>query len=144
MNKVMTQALRLLTRREYSQAELSERLLKDFSAEDVEETLQWCTEKKLLSDERFLESRVRHRIYQGYGPRWIEQDLRTHGLLSELIQEHLAQDAEFWIEQAFKLLLKKYKKLTSPSQKIKLQGYLYQRGFLSEHIRSALMKFEHL
>lgn len=140
----MSAALRLLTRREYSRKELTERLLQKYNQQEVEETIDWCEKNMLLSENRFVESRIRHRISQGYGPRWIQQDLRQHGIQADLIEEYLPSDINFWVEQACFLLSKKFKSVTDYSQKLKIQGYLYQRGYFSEHIRSALMKFEHL
>jgi regulatory protein len=139
MNKTMLAALRLLARREYSKNELSNRLLQQFSAQEVEQTIETCCQQRLLSDERFIDSRIRHRISQGYGPEWIKQDLRAHQLNDLNLSDYLSQDDEFWIEQAIGLLSKKFS--AGGAEKLKMQRYLYQRGYSMAVIQQSLKRF---
>jgi regulatory protein len=136
MNKLMNAALGFLARREYSQKELTERLSRQFPKDEVQQVIAECVQKRLLSDERFVESRIRHRIQQGYGPRWIEQDLRHHGIENDLIIAHLPDDENFWIEQAYRLIEKKNQKMDKDLQK--LQRFLYQKGYSQRYISQAL------
>lgn len=131
----MNAALCLLARREYSQKELTERLNRQFPPEEVKQVIAECLQKHLLSDKRFVESRIRHRIQQGYGPKWIEQDLRHHGIESELIFAFLPDDENFWIEQAHRLIEKKTQKTEKDIQK--LQRFLYQKGYSQRYIIQA-------
>ncbi len=133
----MHAALRLLTRREYSEQELSQRLLKTYAQDEVNEVIAACKAQRLLSDERFVESRLRHRISQGYGPRFIQQDLSQHGICQELIATHLTEDDDFWVDNAHRLLQKKYRDFNAAA-KMKAQRYLYQRGFSGSQIQAAL------
>ena len=132
----MNAALTLLARREYSQKELIQRLMRQYPESEVIEVVSECIKRGFLSDERFVESRIRHRIQQGYGPLWIEQDLRQDGIDSDLIEVHLPTDEDFWVEQAFQLIQRKFanKDTNSP----KFQRYMYQKGYRSSHIRQAL------
>ncbi|HBB53562.1 MAG TPA: hypothetical protein DCZ80_06640 [Legionellales bacterium] len=138
MNKPMNAALSFLARREYSQKELSERLCRQYPKEEVDEVIATCVQKRLLSDERFVESRIRHRIQQGYGPKWIEQDLRHHGIEHDLIMTHLPDDENFWTEQAYRLIEKKNQNTDKDIQK--LQRFLYQKGYSQRYISQALKR----
>lgn len=136
MNKVMHAALNLLARREYSQKELKQRLMTKFPQTDVEEVIAQCLRQRLLSDERFVESRIRHRVQQGYGPNWIEQELYQCGIDRELIENFLPQDEDYWVEQALRIIQKKWSH--QESQLPKIQRYMFQKGYRTSHIRQAL------
>lgn len=138
MNKTMLAALRFLARREYSKNELTNRLLQQFSEQEVAEVIESCCQQRLLSDERFIDSRIRHRISQGYGPEWIKQDLRAHQLDDINLSDYLSHDDEFWIEQAILLLSKKF---SAEVEKPKMQRYLYQRGYSMAVIQQSLKRF---
>lgn len=138
MNKTMLAALRLLARREYSKNELTNRLLQQFPTEEVLQTVETCCQQRLLSDERFIDSRIRHRISQGYGPEWIKQDLHAHQLDDINLSDYLNHDDEFWIEQAIRLLSKKF---SAEGEKPKMQRYLYQRGYSMAVIQQSLKRF---
>lgn len=132
----MHAALNLLARREYSQKELKQRLMTQFPLTDVEEVIAQCLRQRLLSDERFVESRIRHRIQQGYGPNWIVQELHQCGIDRELIENHLPQDEDYWAEQALRVIQKKWDHIES--QLPKIQRYMFQKGYRTSHIRQAL------
>jgi regulatory protein len=140
--KVMTAALRLLTRREYSRQELSHRLSQQFDANEVVAVVDECIRLNLLSEDRFVESRVRHRIGQGYGPERIKYDLRQHGIEDDSVHAHLEEDELFWIQQAEQLILKKYGNKDIDTQKLKIQRYLYQRGYSMRVIHQALKNID--
>jgi len=137
MNKIMQHALRFLTLREYSEQELRQRLCKTYTLDEVDAVITRCKAQGLLSNERFVESRIRHRIQQAYGPRFIQQDLSLHGIEADVINAQLIDDDDFWVEQASRLLAKKYRVLTV-DQKLKAQRYLYQRGFSGSQIQTAM------
>ena len=138
----MQVALRFLTRREYSRQELRQKLLQEFSAEEVDQVIHECEKRHLLSDERFLESRVRHRVQQGYGPLRIYQDLRLHQIDDDLLKEHMDFEDNFWIGQAIALINKKFGQLNLNDKKIKIQRYLYQKGYSIAIIQQALKEIE--
>jgi regulatory protein len=137
MNKTIQQALRFLTRREYSEQELKQRLAKTYTVDEVNAAITWCKTQGFLSNERFIESRIRHRIQQAYGPRFIAQDLSLHGIEAELIASHLIDEDDFWIEQASQVLAKKYRSF-SADERMRAQRYLYQRGFSGSQIQAAI------
>lgn len=132
----MQAALGFLARREYSQKELTQRLMKQYPESEVIAVISECINRGYLSDERFVESRIRHRVQQGYGPLWIQQDLRHDGIEADLIETYLSYDEVFWVEQACQLIQKKFG--NKESNLAKLQRYMYQKGYESSHIRQAL------
>lgn len=136
MNKVLDAALLLLARREYSAKELASILLNKYESEEVATVITRCLEAGYLSNERFTESRIRHRIQQGYGPLWIQQELRRSGIDNELIDSYLSKEDDFWAERASQIIEKKFSNKTNDF--LKMQRYMYQKGFLAEHIQQAL------
>lgn len=135
----MDAALRLLTRREYSRQELIERLLRQFDEDAVKAVVEQCCQLNLLSEERFVESRVRHRISQGYGLERIKYDLKQHGIDEARAQLYLNEDDDFWIAQAEQLIAKKYSQHDIENNTLKIQRYLYQRGY-SHHVIHQVLK----
>ena len=144
MSKVMQAALRLLTRREYSQHELRQKLLQQFSLEEVDVVLDDLNKRHLLSDERFVESRIRHRLQQGYGPLKIHQDVRQHRVDEDVLSQHMDFDEQFWVNQAIVLIHKKFGQLNLSTIKIKIQRYLHQKGYSVSIIQQALREIENL
>lgn len=132
MTKVLDCALRLLTRREHSAKELSEKLKqKGFQAEEIESALESCQRLDLQSDKRFVEVYVRSRIRQGYGPLKIVQELKQKGVDSELIHKEIKQEAPNWLTHALNVWEKKCKgQINLSFQEIqKQQRFLLYRGF---------------
>jgi regulatory protein len=81
MTKTLDCALRLLTRREHSTKELSDKLKqKGFPQEEISDVIESCQRLNLQSDQRFTEHYVRWRIRQGYGPLKISHELRVRGI----------------------------------------------------------------
>lgn len=138
MIKAMQLALDYLARRDYSSYELGQKLMQRFAQAEVEQVLAACIRQGLLCEQRFVESRVRHRLQQGYGPLWITQELRQHGIVEDLITEALPQTAEEWFAQIHRLVHKKFKQLNLNTQKDKIRRYLYQKGYPFSLIQQAL------
>ena len=85
-------ALRILTRRDHSQAELRKRLSdKGFDAEQIETTLQRCLDLGYLDDARYALNRAASLMNQGraVGHR-VLADLRQRGVSDELAEQALA------------------------------------------------------
>lgn len=101
--------LYLLSRREYSQKELRQKLkYREVSTEEIDAVLEKMTELGLQSDQRFLESRVRMQKSAGKGPGYLRAELGQHQLSSEKIQEVLESDEHNWTEAAFDLVERKF------------------------------------
>jgi regulatory protein len=132
MTKVMDSALRLLARREHSAKELSDKLkIKGFSPEEINEALESCQRANVQSDERFVESYVRYRTRQGYGPLKISQELKNKGVDADLVYKELRQEGPNWLSHALSVWEKKSKgQIELSFQEIqKQQRFLLYRGF---------------
>jgi regulatory protein len=130
-------ALRALTRRDHSEAELRRKLTgREFSAEAVEETIGRLKESGYLDDRKFAlnwaESAVRNG--RGYGYR-IRFELSRRGIAEELAVEVMAQvSADYGETDTLKaLVLKKFPGFDPFSaderQRRRMIGYLQRRGF---------------
>src|SRR5687767_12982961 len=78
----MNKAIALLSRREYSQKELYQKLLSyNYSEEEIQKTICILQSKNLQSDERFAQSQARK--YQNKGQSKLSYILKQHNLSEE-------------------------------------------------------------
>jgi regulatory protein len=100
--------LRLLTGRDYSHAELRQRLLdRGFESTRIDEALQRCLELGYLDDARYAFNRAISLMNQGraVGPR-VLADLRRHGISPEIANQALEKSLESCDEnQLFRSLM---------------------------------------
>jgi len=132
----MTAALRLLTGRSYSQAEL-ERSLRQrrFPAAAVSEAIDTCRRCGYLDDVRAARERITTMVRRGYGPHRIRRALEQMGLEGEqvvlLLSEHLPLEEEMRLARW--LLEKRGARGASGealrSRKAREYRFLLQRGF---------------
>jgi len=141
-------ALRILTRRDYSQSELRQRLLdKGFDQEHIEETLQRCLDLGYLDDDRYALNRATGLLTQGraVGPR-ILADLRRHGISEEVACRALEQALEGCDEnQLLRSLLERrfpnFNYGTSPvKERRRVVHFLQRRGFSLSRIMDQLTR----
>ncbi len=131
--------LRLLSRREYSQHELRNRLMapsrKDGSRANpvaVEEALLWAIDRDLQSDERFVEALVRRS-----GPRQglakIRAQLKVHKIDAEIINRCLDGLHESEFNRAFTLWEGRFgTRPENEREKARQFRFLVSRGFRNE------------
>jgi regulatory protein len=137
-------ALGLLARREYSKAELRERLGRksELSQGAIEGLLAELAAEGWQSDERFAESFMNSRIAQGKGPLRIRQDMKLKGLDSDLIDVMLDRDSSLWRDLAKSVLDRKYSNanIVDAKEKARRLRFILSRGFpyslVSDLIRS--------
>jgi regulatory protein len=152
---LQARALGWLAQREHSRAELRRKLLRvalqpaagaaeaadtDCSAADaearVDQLLDQLRAKGLLSEERFVEGRVRVRA-PGLGTRRIQMELARHGL--KLSAQPLQQLRDSELERAMQLWRRKF---GAPAQDLRERArqmrFLAGRGFSGEIIRQVL------
>ena len=148
--RLLGYALRLLGSREYSQASLRKKCeewlirRKSFNAESaksIDAVLEQLVQEGWQNDERFIVSYVRLSLRKGWGPIKIAYHLKTQGIVEEDITKHCQYPSDFWIKQITALLIHKYKEIP-PEVKPKAYRFLLGRGFLSEHIHSALADYD--
>lgn len=123
-------ALAYLSRREYSRAELSRKLMPfTDDADALEALLDALVREGWLSDARFAES-VIHRRAARLGATRIVGELRRHAVGDTLIEEVNAQLRETELARARAVWQKKYGQLpATPTERARQARFLAARGF---------------
>lgn len=123
-------ALAYLSRREYSRAELSRKLMPFADdADALEALLDSLVREGWLSDARFAES-VIHRRAARLGATRIVGELRRHAMGDTLIEEVNAQLRETELSRARAVWQKKYGQLPeTPAERARQARFLAARGF---------------
>ena len=123
-------ALGWLSRREYSRAELSRKLMPFAEdADALEALLDSLARDGWLSDARFAESVV-HRRAARLGSTRIVGELRRHAVDDTLIEELTAQLRETELARAHAVWQKKYGELPeTPAERARQARFLAARGF---------------
>lgn len=133
-SQLRQRALALLSRRDYSQHDLSKKLqaLSDDQSE-IDSTLAWLQELSYLDDQRYAEAFVRDSIAKNRGPIRIRNELQQKGLSGDVIENALESEAADWLSLAADALRRKFRDLTliehNAKQKTKAIRYLQYRGF---------------
>ena len=125
-----SRALAYLSRREYSRAELSRKLMPlTDDADALEALLDSLVRDGWLSDTRFAESIV-HRRAARSGANRIVSELKRHAVGDELIEQIGAQLRETELARAQAVWRKKYGELpTTPAERARQARFLAARGF---------------
>jgi regulatory protein len=129
-------ALRLLSAREYSRAEL-ERKLQRFEEESgaLERILDELQSKGFIDEQRVIES-VLHRRAAKLGSARIKQELQGKGLDPLAVTEALASLQTSELDRAQTLWCKKFSvAATDAKTQAKQMRFLLSRGFAAETIR---------
>lgn len=139
--RLRSYAFAVLARKEYSKADLIEKLAT--WAQDRDEVLTLVEElsaNHYQSDQRVAEMTVRSQVRKGKGPNRIKLALRAKHLDKELVREDIAEID--WYEQAYQLKVKKYGTEVSKDPKIKAKQirFLQYRGFEMDAIMKAISK----
>ena len=139
-------ALRLLARKDYSQAEMRQKLVeKGFSLAEIENVLHKLSTHQLLNDQRYAQSLANfYGKEKFWGPWRIKHKLKEKGICPEIAEEVVAQEEKIFPaqERLKKLLEKKLKNRTlsefSKQELQKLTNQLYRYGFSWEEIINIL------
>ena len=136
-------ALGMLTRREHSRQELERKLVqRGVEAGEASALVGRLAEAGWQDDARFAESLVRSRASSGYGPRYIEAELGTHGLGADAIDAALESFEGDWAEVAADLVRRRQPGALSDDRAAqrKALDLLLRRGFSMEQARDALRR----
>jgi regulatory protein len=136
---VHDKALGLLARREHSARELKAKLAaRGHDAGETAEAVERLRERDWQSDERFGTSVARQRIAQGYGPRRVAAELRSHGLADAAIRALLAALEPDWGALAAAVLRRRTgaKGPENHEQRAREAGFLLRRGFDPATVRA--------
>lgn len=129
-------ALRLLSQREHSRAELERKL----AAHEVEpgtlaQALDELQAKGFINEERVVES-VIHRRAGKLGTARVQQELAAKGLSTESMVEALDQLRSTELERARQVWSRKFgAPSTEPKERARQMRFLLSRGFASEVVR---------
>jgi len=142
MPDLRVRALQLLTRRDYSRAELKSKLAPHAeSEEELDAVLDTLQNERLLSDARYAAQRVVARAGR-YGNARLKQELRQKGVADEEIAAALPEGGDE-AERCRSVWQRKFGELPqSPEARAKQQRFLQYRGFSSEAIRRVLRGVE--
>ncbi|MDR2924607.1 MAG: recombination regulator RecX [Azoarcus sp.] len=132
-------ALRCLSRRDHSRAELVRKLAPYGTDEEIGAVLDHMAELSLQSDTRMAESWVRSRAGR-FGRARLQNELARRGLARNLIDEALANgDMASEPERARAVWQSRYSALPSDAREWGKQArFLLARGFSSEVVRAVL------
>lgn len=133
-------AISLLARRDYSVAELYDRLGRRTDERALIDTVIGNLQQQgLQSDRRFAEMFVRSRISRRHGPRRITNELKLKGINDTVAREALAAADTDWYALACEALASRF---SSPGrdlrEKAKQQRFMAGRGFDGDQMRHAL------
>ena len=138
-------ALYLLSFRAHSRKELSDKLLKNYDEQTVEEILDRLTAAGLLDDAAYAELRARDLIERkDYGEKRVRQELRMRGIDGDIIDKVLQNcEKEDTQDRLQSLIETKYRrKLLEPRGRERVTAALLRRGYAYEEIRRALNALE--
>ncbi len=131
-------ALRLLARREHSLAELAGKLRGYASPEELEALLEDLSRRRLLSDERYAESRA-HALSRKYGAARIVHELRARGLDKALAEQASGAARTTEVERAREVWRRKFRVAPKTrEERAKQMRFLQSRGFSFDAIRAVL------
>ncbi|MGE5304224.1 MAG: regulatory protein RecX [Alphaproteobacteria bacterium] len=139
-------ALRFLGYRARSTAEIHDYLIgRGYSAPAAAAAVEKLHSLGYLDDDKFARHWAASKfVNQGYGPRRIEQELRSKGIREALIRDALRETCapECEADRARSLLEKKFasQKIVDPKVVRRAVGFLQRRGYNSRVI-SALLKY---
>jgi len=139
MPTLRERALRLLARREHSRTELAGKLRTYASPEeDVEALLEDLSRRKLLSDERYAESRV-HSLSRKFGAARIAHELRAKGLDKGLADQASMAARATEVERAREVWRRKFRVAAKTrEERARQMRFLQSRGFSFDAIRAVL------
>lgn len=165
MNDLLNRAMRLLSLRDHSEAELRRKLAaQPFSAKGnwgkrttsdnakladeidpkaIDQVITYCYQHDWLDDARFATQYINSRSRKGYGPQRIRSELMQKGVNKDKIKTAFEISEIDWCILAKEVAQRKFSE-TLPvewKEKAKVQRYLLYRGFFQEEIQSIYNDF---
>lgn len=135
-------AIALLARKDYSSAELREKLLaREHAEEDVTTTMDALVQQGLVDDRKFAGAFVRTAIrVKGRGRLRIQHELEARGVDRAIIAEALGAEATADEADAIEKVLtrKRWPAQPSPIERRRMFEHLLRRGFPPDAVARAL------
>lgn len=130
-------ALMLLSRRDYSEFEIREKLKKRYSKEEIEDTIKKLVERRLLSDERYVKRIIeKYAFIKKYGYLKVQYELLHRGIKREIFA--------FLLDELYPESREKENAISISARRPidKLRGYLASRGYRTSVIREVLAELK--
>lgn len=139
-SEIMDAVLRMLAKRDYSEAEIRRKLAAKAAPEALaNRVIQRVQELGYQCDTRYTGAYIRYGVSQGKGPMWISAQLLQRGVDKRLIQQALEDVDIDWRTVASEQLLRKFKRpAVDPKEQAKQFRHLASRGFSPDVIRFAM------
>ena len=135
---IYNKALDIISRREHSQKELTDKLAKKYDIPElINSVIHNLIEKNLLNDLRFSQAYVVARKRKGFGPKKIGYELVSRGVNENIASEVIGAEGG-WNEAALKAFNKKFKAGIGEDfkEQNKQKVFLQNRGFSFQEIDS--------
>lgn len=152
--RLLDRAIRILAMRDHSEKELRRKLVAplltkngpepiDAPPEEVDRVVAWCQESNYLDDARFTRQFIASRSRKGYGPARIRQELNQKGIGRTDIDQAMCDCDIDWLALARDQAQRKYGEPlpTVFAEKVKVQRFLLNRGYLMEDIQQIWRNF---
>ena len=118
---IYNKALDLLSRREHSKKEISDKLLIRFDDKEIIDlVINKLNSNNLINDYRFAELYVMSRKRKGFGPKKISFELLGKGI-NESVSKEIISNEGGWNQVAKKVFTKKFKEGPCQEPKLKLK-----------------------
>lgn len=137
----MAMAIAMLARREHGRRELAYKLRGKGVAEPVvDEVIGRLQARGDLSEQRFVESLLRQRLRQGYGPAKLQADLQTRQVDPEVYQPLIDALEVDWLALARQQRCQRFGSglPASEAERGRQGRYLARRGFTTGVVMKAL------
>ena len=137
---VYNKALDIISRREHSEKEIKNKLLKKFDTPElIDEVILKLIENNLINNVRYAEMYVHVRKRKGFGPKKIQFELMTKGIDDSISSIAITEEGSLK-EAAQKAFNKKFQNGASNEfkERNKQKNFLQNRGFSFEEIDSVL------
>ena len=145
--KALNTALRILTRRDHSKHELSQKLKsRGYAAEIIDKVISECERFDYIDDERTTQVFIRQLQRKGYGRKRIQFELNSKGLRGKHLQTVLSKsisDADECrsAEKIFRFQARRFDREKDVlKRKDKIYRFLYGRGFSKAVISELINK----
>lgn len=138
-DKLKSTALAYLSRRDYSEREITQKLkTKGYPSDAIAQILAELVHEGLINELRFTENYIHWCRAKGWGPSRIAHELQTRGISAEMIAEQLKITDNAWFTEVRNLWQKRFKGKhpTDFKSRAKQMRFLQYRGFSREQILS--------
>ena len=143
--KVRVQALKFLSRREYSAKQMVDKLVgKGADLEVAYSVVADLSDAGIMSDERYAKEWLRVRMRQGYGPKKIEFELKRSGVAEHVICDCLNANDPIWTDRLQLVVERKYANQAVDSFKewARRANQLRNRGYTATQIERVLGRYD--